>query len=133
GALTLAALQSGKIPGTLWLVVVGSAIAFSFELVTAIRERAARRVAQAAVSYGVLPALLVGVTWWAAPLRLALPLQVMLTLVLVVPLGPLLYRVAFQKLADASVLLLLIVSVSAQIALSGLSLIFFGAEGSRTP
>jgi branched-chain amino acid transport system permease protein len=133
GALTLAALQSGKIPGTLWLVVVGSAIAFIFELVPAIRERAPRRAAQAVINYGVLPGLLVAVTWWAAPQRLALPLQVLLTLLLVVPLGPLLYRVAFQKLADASVLVLLIVSVSAQIALSGLSLIFFGAEGSRTP
>jgi len=48
-------------------------------------------------------------------------------------MGPLLYRVAYQPLADASVLVLLIVSVAVHFALTGLGLWFFGAEGSRTP
>ena len=48
-------------------------------------------------------------------------------------LGPLLYRIAYQPLAEASVLVLLIVSVAVHFALTGLGLWFFGAEGSRTP
>ena len=44
-----------------------------------------------------------------------------------------LYRLAYQPIAEASVLVLLIVSVAVHLALVGLGLLFFGAEGSRTP
>jgi branched-chain amino acid transport system permease protein len=56
-----------------------------------------------------------------------------LTLALVTATGPLIHRLAYQPLADASVLLLLIVSVGVHFALVGLGLVFFGAEGYRTP
>src|SRR5262249_30879071 len=42
-------------------------------------------------------------------------------------------RIAYRPLADASVLMLLIVSVALHGVLVGLGLLFFGAEGSRTP
>jgi branched-subunit amino acid ABC-type transport system permease component len=58
--------------------------------------------------------------------------QIVLALALVVPLGPGLYRIAYQRLAGASVLVLLIVSVAVHVALVSLGLLFFGAEGSRT-
>jgi branched-chain amino acid transport system permease protein len=44
----------------------------------------------------------------------------------------LLYRVAFRPLADASVLVLLIVAVAVHFAMSGLALLYFGPEGFRT-
>jgi branched-chain amino acid transport system permease protein len=66
-------------------------------------------------------------------LQMPLPVQVLLTLVAVTALGPLLYRVAYQPLAEASVLVLLIVSVALHFAMLGFGLWFFGAEGSRTP
>jgi branched-chain amino acid transport system permease protein len=59
--------------------------------------------------------------------------QALTTLVLITPLGPLLYRLAYRPLADATVLVLLIVSVALHGVLVGLGLLFFGAEGSRTP
>ena len=59
--------------------------------------------------------------------------QILLTLALVTPLGPLLYRIAYQPIAEASVLVLLIVSVAVHFALMGLGLYLFGAEGARTP
>jgi branched-chain amino acid transport system permease protein len=71
--------------------------------------------------------------WWSAPLNWPLPAQIAVTLAAVTALGPLLYRIAYQPLADASVLVLLIVSVAVHFALTGLGLWFFGAEGSRTP
>jgi branched-chain amino acid transport system permease protein len=48
-------------------------------------------------------------------------------------LRPLIYRLAYESLADASVLVLLIVSVGVHFALTGLGLYFFGAEGFRNP
>jgi branched-chain amino acid transport system permease protein len=55
-----------------------------------------------------------------------------LTLALVAPLGPMLYRTVYRPLADASVLVLFIVSMAAHYALSGLALVIFGGEGLRT-
>ena len=56
-------------------------------------------------------------TWWAAPLKLDLVWQVLLVLGLVVPLGPIVYRIAYQPLANASVLVLFIVSMAAHYVL----------------
>ncbi|MFN5807530.1 MAG: branched-chain amino acid ABC transporter permease, partial [Burkholderiales bacterium] len=72
----------------------------------------------------------------SSPLGLAkLPLwvQIILALLVVVPLGPMIYRLAFQPMAQAPILVLLIVSVAVHLVLVGIALVFFGAEGSRTP
>ena len=58
---------------------------------------------------------------------------IVLTLLLIVPSGPMLYRLAFQPLQNASVLILLIVAVAVEFVLMGFGLYFFGAEGARTP
>jgi branched-subunit amino acid ABC-type transport system permease component len=62
---------------------------------------------------------------------LAMPLQIALTLGIVVPMGPMIYRVAYQPLAQASVLVLLIVSVGVHLAMVGLGLLMFGPEGAH--
>jgi branched-chain amino acid transport system permease protein len=59
-------------------------------------------------------------------------LGIALTCAIILPISPLLYRVAFRPLADASVLVLLIVAVAVHFAMSGLALVFFGPEGVRT-
>ena len=58
--------------------------------------------------------------------------QIALTLLIVVPMGPFVYRLAYEPIAEASTLLLLIVSVAVHFAMVGLGLVMFGAEGSRT-
>jgi branched-chain amino acid transport system permease protein len=63
----------------------------------------------------------------------ALWLQVLFALALAIPLGPMLYRLVYQPVEQASVLVLLIISVALHFALTGLGLVFFGAEGWRTP
>jgi branched-chain amino acid transport system permease protein len=60
-------------------------------------------------------------------------MQMAVALAFVVPLGPQIYRLFFQPVAEASVLLLLIVSVAVHFVLLGMGLYFFGAEGGRTP
>ncbi|MFZ2855023.1 MAG: branched-chain amino acid ABC transporter permease [Rhodocyclaceae bacterium] len=133
GALTLASLQAGKLPGTLWLLLgMGTAIA-AIEIVVALRHRQLQRIPAILIFNCGAPLLLAGTLFAVSPATLPLPLQVLLTLILVVPLGPMIYRLAFQPIAEASVLVLLIVSVAVHVTLIGLGLLFFGAEGSRTP
>ena len=79
------------------------------------------------------PLLLSLVAWWAAPQKFPLRVQAALTLAVVTPFGGLIYRLAYEALADATVLVLLIVSVGVHFALVGLGLFFFGAEGFRNP
>jgi branched-chain amino acid transport system permease protein len=134
GALTLALLQLGKVPGTIWLLLGLALIAAVLDAVqNARRGVALGPVIVAALKSLVLPALIVVVTLWAAPRKLPLVVQSLLTLAIVTPLGPLVYRLAYEKLADATVLVLLIVSVGVHFALTGLGLVFFGAEGFRNP
>jgi branched-chain amino acid transport system permease protein len=134
GALTLAMLQLGRVPGTAWLLAGLAVIAALLEAVDAVRRgQRTRRAAVLGLKTLAAPAVIVGITLWAAPLRLPLLLQSLLTLALVTALGPLVYRLAYAKLADATVLVLLIVSVGVHFALTGLGLLFFGAEGFRNP
>ena len=132
-ALSLALLQAGRLPGTVFVLVIGGLVAALFDGVIAIREKAYRRLPRILALYVVLPAIMAAITWWAAPQKLALWLQVLIVLGLVVPLGPILYRVAYQPLASASVLVLFIVSMAAHYVLTGLGLVFFGGEGLRAP
>ncbi len=133
GTLTLAGLQLGKPPGTVGLLAGLALIAGAMELYAAARQRDWRRLPRRLALYLVLPLAIAGIVYAAAPLSPSFPIQIVLTLIIVTALGPLLYRVAYQPLAEASVLVLLIVSVAAHFAMLGMGLWFFGAEGSRTP
>ena len=132
GGLTLAALEDGRTPGTLWLLWAACAAVLAADGWSAARSRSARRLARVLAWNLAYPAAL-----WAV-LRLApfgawpAPAQIALALALVVPLGPALHRVVYQPLAGASTLVLLIVSVAVHFALVNVGLLFFGAEGSRT-
>ena len=132
-ALSLALLQAGRLPGTVFVLVIGGLVAALFDGVIAVREKSYRRLPRILALYVVLPAIMAAITWWAVPQKLALWLQVLIVLGLVVPLGPILYRVAYQPLASASVLVLFIVSMAAHYVLTGLGLVFFGGEGLRAP
>ena len=134
GALTLALLQMGKVPGTVWLLLVLGLLAAVLDLINGLRRgMPPMRLLAAAVRVLAVPVVVAAVTCWAAPLKLPLWMQSVLTLAIVTPLGPLVYRLAYEKLADATVLVLLIVSVGTHFALTGLGLLFFGAEGYRNP
>jgi len=133
GTLTLAGLQLGKPPGTVGLLAGVAVIAGVMEVVACLRAGEAGRIPRRLALWTGVPLLIAAIAWWVAPLSLPFAVQVVLTLMLVTPLGPLLYRIVYQPVAEASVLVLLIVSVALHFALTGLGLWFFGAEGSRTP
>jgi len=133
GALTLASLQLGVIPGTVWLLLILAGIAAVMETIRLLSTEAVRELPAALATTLAPPAAIALLVKICAPLHLALGWQVLLTMLIVTPLGPLVYRVAFRPLADATVLVLLIAAVAVHFVLVGLGLLFFGAEGVRTP
>lgn len=140
GALTMAALQSGHFTYAATLLVGFGVVAFMMELYdSAKRYRATGRIGSMprslmidAGKYLLFPIVVYVVAKSVVTVDLPMFVQVLLTLAIVTPMGPLLYRVAYQPLAQASVLVLLIVSVAVHFALVGIGLVMFGAEGSRT-
>ena len=134
GALTLALFQAGKVPGTVWFLLVLAVLAALMDLWQGLRHHAPpRRLALQALRTLAWPVVASAIAVWAAPKGFSLAVQALLTLALVAPFGSLIYRIAYESLADASVLVLLIVSVGVHFALVGLGLLFFGAEGFRNP
>lgn len=131
-ALSLALLQTGRVPGTVYLLVGGGLIAAAFDIAVAVRDKTLHRLPRILTAYVVVPVTIAAIAWWAAPQKLSMPLQVLIVICLVVPLGPILYRIAYQPLANGSVLVLFIISMAAHYALTGLGLVFFGAEGLRS-
>ena len=124
GALTLAGLAAGKTPGTASLLVAGRCR----RLADGPRGRRRACATSGRWSARRSASCVVPVVFWfgaryAAGHGLPLGVNVLLTLLLVVPLGPLLYRIAYQPLAEASVLVLLIVSVGVHFAMTGLGLV----------
>ena len=118
----------------MWFLLILAAVVSVSDVVHGLRQRhrataILRRVLRTA-AYPVAISLL---AIWAAPRGLPLWMQALLTLALVTPFGSLIYRLAYESLADATVLVLLIVSVGVHFALVGLGLYFFGAEGFRNP
>ena len=134
GALTLAALQMGKVPGTVWLLLMMAVAAAVLDLAQGLREGwPVGRFKSRLLHTLAIPVALALYVPWLVPRQPALWLQVVLTLAIVTAMGPLLYRLAYRALSAASVLTLLIVSVGVHFALTGIGLVFFGAEGYRTP
>jgi branched-chain amino acid transport system permease protein len=131
GALTVAALEAGNVPGTAWLLMGLGVSAAVLELLRD-RHLTVSRIRNILLLDVALPGVLLALVIWLAPLKLGLIVNILVTVALMVPMGPLVYRIAFQPLADATVLVLFIAAIGVHFALTGLGLAFFGAEGTRT-
>lgn len=133
GALTMAAIQSGKPTSVVWLLA-GLCVAVVV-LDTIVLARAGRmRIVTAwpLIAKLVYPCVLLLLVYRLPLATLPMALQAALTLALLVPLGPLFYRLVFQPIAAAPSLVLLIVSIALHIAMVGVALLVFGPEGVRT-
>lgn len=134
GALTLAMLQTGKTPGTVWLLLSLALVASVMEFIERWRHHGnATRALRSGLKILAFPLVIALVSIWAAPQQLPLWLQAALSVAIVTAFGPLVYRIAYQSLEAATPLVLLIVSVGVHFAMTGLGLLFFGAEGFRNP
>src|SRR5690606_38530612 len=126
GAMTLAFLDTGRFPATATLLLCFGALAFLLDLwdnrhrfsLTSLLRNAALNLAAPAAIY-VLALVL-------APMQAGALVKALLTIIIIAPMGIYVYRIAYKPLADASVLVLLIVSVGVHLAMMGLGLVFFG-------
>lgn len=133
GALTYALLRAGQLPGTVKLLAVFGATALAVELWSRRRDLPPGFVVtQCATKLGVPLAIWAVVAVLGAAPRPVL-LDLALTIAIVGPMGPYLYRIVFQPLGGATVLTLFIAAVAVHIALIALGLAFFGPEGQRAP
>lgn len=133
GALTLAMLQTGKLPATVWLLVAMGIVAVALDGASALRTGQPHKLGRILAGNLAFPLALTGLLSVLPLDTLPLAVQAVLALAIVVPMGPLMYRLVYQPIAAAPTLVLLIVSVAAHVTMVGLGLLFFGAEGQRTP
>lgn len=131
-ALSLAAMEAGKLPATVWMVLTLSAVTVAVEIVQALRQGQAARIPRAILGWGVLPALPCLFAWSVAGEQVPAVVSITASVLLVIPIAPLIARLALQPIADASVLVLLIASLALHFLLTGMGLLFFGPEGFRT-
>jgi branched-chain amino acid transport system permease protein len=107
--------------------------AFAFDLFAMRRQLRFARAGRAFAVDIVGPSILLALTSFLVSRHPPVLVSLALSLVIVAAIGVFLYRLAFQPLAHTSVLVLLIASVGCHLAMQGLGLLFFGAEGQRGP
>jgi branched-chain amino acid transport system permease protein len=133
GALTYATLSAGQVPGTARLALAMGFVAFCLDIISARKSLNLRRMLRALGVNILLPLAILALTTWLASRQTPIAINIALSLLIVAAIGVFLYRIAFQPIAHTSVLVLLIASVGCHLALQGMGLVFFGAEGQRGP
>ncbi len=137
-AITMAMLQAGQFPTILWLLIGLGVCAFAVDASVALWHARRGRSTSVHSLLGslalniALPLLLLGLLKTVSLQESGLLVQLLVTTVLVLPMGPMIYRLAFQPAAEASVLVLLIIAVGVHFMLIGLGLLCFGPEGLRS-
>lgn len=132
GALTMAALQAGQPTRLVWLLLALTVIDCTLDLLGTLHKGHGLRLPKylpIKLAYAVAMVLLVQNLLLA---NLPMAIQALLTLALLVPMGPQMYRLFFQPIAGAHSLVLLIVSIAVHVAMVGVGLLLFGPDGART-
>ncbi|MEH0295516.1 branched-chain amino acid ABC transporter permease [Agrobacterium sp. CCNWLW71] len=129
--LTLSALERGQTPGSVWVLVSCGVIAGGLEMIRALRAGRSREYWKIVTGYLLYPCAIAGLQWSGIGTSTDVS-RLLLTLAIVVPLGPYIYVIFFKGLANSSILTLLIVSVGVHWTMTGVALLSFGAEGYRT-
>lgn len=137
GALTLAALQGGQFPKLIWLLIGIGILTFLVELGSALRQVRYKPLPKRHLMWSGIENLFYPLLVWTLAhvvnlQGMPMVVQIMFTLGITVPLGIMIYRIAFQPMAEASVLVLLIVAVGVHFVMLGMGLFIFGPEGSTT-
>jgi branched-chain amino acid transport system permease protein len=130
-ALSFASFQLGVAPPIVWLVAALAVIVTVWDAAEAFREGKAQQIPAIAVFNLLLPAIVIGLSLWAAPLKPPVLVQAALSVAIVTVLGPQVYRVAFQPVAGSSVRILFVIAIALHFVLQGFGLLFFGADGFR--
>jgi branched-chain amino acid transport system permease protein len=129
----LSALLNGQVPATIWLLLGLGGLAFIQDAWFMFRRRNRHGWRKAAALYLVMPALVAAGTAGSAGPDVPFAVKIVAALAAPVALNPVLFRVAFQPLASATRLVLLIAAIALHFALAGAGLYMFGPDGLRTP
>lgn len=131
-AMTLAGFQAGTVPATLYLMLGLNALVLMQTLWGVLRGRRTGSPARVLIVNLALPILVVLLCRLPVHMAGRGALDVLLTALIVVPMGPLLYDLAFKPLANTSVLILFIAAIAVHFILVGIGLLCFGPGGVRT-
>ncbi|MDC0609211.1 branched-chain amino acid ABC transporter permease [Vibrio sp.] len=132
GALSMAMIQAGKTPSVEWLLLALTIATCAFDLYQARKSRLSASQLKMMVLKLIYSGVMVALVHTLPLDTLPMFFQCLLTLGLIVPLGPMIYRLFFQPLADSPSLVLLIVAIALHVAMVGIGLLMFGPEGART-
>ncbi|WP_316206608.1 MULTISPECIES: branched-chain amino acid ABC transporter permease/ATP-binding protein [unclassified Bradyrhizobium] len=130
-ALTFTTLQDGHTPGTIPLLAVLVLLQFIADVIADGRSRGIA-VLLPALRRAVLPLGIAALAFIGAQLDLPLVFKAVIAIAVVGACGPLLYRLVYQPIAAASVLVLMIVSVALHFVMVGIALFVFGPGGQRS-
>ena len=128
-ALTMVAFDEGRVPGLAGLLLALAVLATVSRLVQSRSELSIRNGLRIVAVELALPLLLWAVVKMLAPMKLGLSVTIPLTIAMLTLIGTAVYRIVFEPLAQASVLVLLIAAFAVHMGLLGLGLYFFGPEG----
>ena len=131
-ALTFVFMQDGRLPGTVPFLGVLVAIVAGMEIANGIKSRDLYGAGRSCLRLCIVPTAIAIIAFASAGTKLPLLVQAVMAIAVVSASAPLLYRIVYQPIADASVLVLLIVSVALHFVLVGFGLYFFGPEGIRS-
>lgn len=132
GALTMASLQTGRLPGTLWILMVLGWTAFLLDVIQRFRSGGGQGLLRSVAWNVGYPLVFTSLLWWLRPSPTSQLVQSVLVLLVVAPIGPMLYRVAYRPIIESSVLNLLMASIAVDLVMTGMGLLVFGPEASRT-
>lgn len=131
--LTVAAFRQGHSPELVKVVVLASLLACGMEAVERIRHSNLRGLFSRFVMLAACPLAACVFAWYGTAATSQYWHQAVAAVLLVTSMGPVIYRVAFRPLADASPLVLLVAAIALHLVLVGIGLYVFGPEGSRLP
>lgn len=131
-ALTMVAFEEGRTPGLAGLMLALATLATLSRLIQVRGEWSVPAVARIVALEMTLPVILWLLVKLLAPMKLGLIASIPLTIAMVTLIGTAVYRIIFEPLAQASVLVLLIAAFGVHMVLLGLGLYFFGPEGFQT-
>ncbi|WP_050418953.1 branched-chain amino acid ABC transporter permease [Bradyrhizobium tropiciagri] len=133
GALTVVALNTGRTPNTIGLLVVLALLVWMREVWKLARTGFSWRVVNGILRDLAITAGVCAMGYIGASAQVPFAMKALISISIVVLIGTKVYRLVYEPLQSASILVLLIASVGVHLALTGIGLAMFGAEGSRTP
>jgi branched-chain amino acid transport system permease protein len=132
-ALSLVAIQEQRTPNVAYVVMAMGVLCFVLDALAARgKGRVARALLGAGLKYLVAPAMFCMLAIGASLTSVPVPVGMLVAILLVAPLGPMIYRAAFQPLIDSDPLTFFMLSIAVDASMIGLGLVLFGPEGART-